>query len=49
MKKTYLAPEVEVQFIVCKNHLLLVSTNGENLTQRTYGYEAGEDVEDFWN
>ena len=48
MKKQYLTPEVDIHYLVLENDLLLASTNGENLNNRTYGSYVDEDEDDFW-
>ena len=44
-KHIYESPQLEV--IEAKLETCILS-NGENLNNRTYGYGAGESVEDFW-
>ena len=45
MKKNYLTPEVQVNFLVIENSFL---ASGESFTSRDYGSGLGEDEECFW-
>lgn len=48
MKQKYVIPDLDIQFITPGSKLLATSTNGENLSTRTYGDREGENVDDFW-
>lgn len=50
MKKTYLAPDMELVMVTARTGILAIS-NGENLRMVTYGQrgEEEDDIDDFWN
>ena len=46
-KKMYLTPEAQALSVVMESTFICAS--GENLTERNYGSQSGEETEDFWD